>query len=311
MILTLQDMTPLEWQQAEFLAMVSHKLRAPLTTIMGSATMLWVFSTLDLAEKQLFFRIIDGQADHMLDLINDLLDVARIDTGMLFLTTESTVATVLVDRDRNEFLSGGGRNNLRIDLLPSLSLITADRRRIVRVLLNLLTNVACHSPETSAIRMSTARDGAHMPFSIADDGMGIAPECLTYLFCKLSGEEGQDGGGVGVRLGLAICKGIVVAPVGRIWTGSVGLGLGTQFTFTLPAVEEADNLMPARSPAGSRRRGTPAATSPGDGRRPPNAAVRAGRFVGGGLRRGCDGRTRQGLASNGTGPAPPGAAGWT
>ena len=152
-IVTLQDMTPLEdleRQRSEFLGMVSHELRAPLTSIKGSAAaVLRASSTLDPAEVHQFFRIIDGQADHMLDLISDLLDVARIDSGALAVAAEATDVAVLVDRARNTFLSGGGRSNISIDLPPDLPRVAADRRRIVQVLGNLLSNAARHSPESS------------------------------------------------------------------------------------------------------------------------------------------------------------------
>ena len=162
-VVTLQDLTPLEeleLQRAEFLAMVSHELRAPLTSIKGSAAaVLRASSVLDAAEVQQFFRIIDGQADHMLDLIRDLMDAARIEAGTLSVVLEPSDAAVLVDRARNTFLSGGGRSNIRIDLPPDLPRVTADRRRIVQVLGNLLSNAARHSPEASAIRLSAALEG--------------------------------------------------------------------------------------------------------------------------------------------------------
>ena len=162
-IVTMQDMTPLEdleRQRAEFLGMVSHELRAPLTSIKGSAAaVLRASSVLDAAEIQQFFRIIDGQADHMLDLINDLLDVARIDAGALSLTAEATDVSMLVDRARNTFLSGGGRDNLRIDLAPGLPQVTADRRRVVQVLTNLLNNAARYSPESSVHQGQRGKGG--------------------------------------------------------------------------------------------------------------------------------------------------------
>ena len=257
-IVTLQDMTPLEdleRQRSEFLGMVSHELRAPLTSIKGSAAAaLRGSSLLDPAEIQQFFRIIDGQADHMLDLISDLLDVARIDSGAMSLTTEATDVVVLVDRARNTFLSGGGRSNISIDLPPDVPQVTADRRRIVQVLGNLLSNAARHSPESSAIRVSAVREGVHVAFSVADDGVGVAPERLPYLFRKFSRSEGGERGSVGAGLGLAICKGTVEAHGGRIWAESDGPGLGACFTFTLPAAERPDVLLP-RSPSRSRGRG--------------------------------------------------------
>ena len=252
-VVTLQDLTPLqelELQRAEFLAMVSHELRAPLTSIKGSAAaVLRTSSVLDAAEVQQFFRIIDGQADHMLDLIRDLMDAARIEAGTLSVVLEPSDAAVLVDRARNTFLSGGGRSNIRIDLPADLPRVTADRRRIVQVLGNLLSNAARHSPEASAIRLSAAHEGVHVAFSVADDGVGISSERLPYLFRKFTRLEADErgDGGLGAGLGLAICRGIVEAHGGRIRAESDGPGLGARFTFTLPAVEETATV--PRTPA--------------------------------------------------------------
>ena len=254
-VVTMQDMTPLEDLErlrAEFLGMVSHELRTPLAAIKGSVdTLLEVASELDPAEMTQFFRIIRDQSESMRYLIGDLLDVARIETGTLPVSPEPVEATVLVDEARSRFQSGGGRSNLVIDLPPALPRVLADRRRIVQVLSNLLSNAARHSNEVSAIRVAAARDGVHVAFSVADDGVGVDPERLPHLFRKFSrldGEErGRETGGSG--LGLAICKGIVEAHGGRIRAESDGLGLGSRFTFTLPAVDE-----PARRAARPSRR---------------------------------------------------------
>ena len=156
-VVTLQDMAAveeLERLRAEFLAMVSHELRAPLTSIKGSAaTGLGSATDLDPAVVRQFFRIIEDQADHMHDLVADLLDVARIETGTLPVNTEPAEVAVLLDRTRNAFISAGGRNNLAIDVKPDLPLVMADRRRIVQVLGNLLSNAARHSLGMSVIRI--------------------------------------------------------------------------------------------------------------------------------------------------------------
>ena len=240
-IVTLQDMTPLqdsERLRAEFLGMVSHELRTPLTSIRGSATtVLDAMQDLDAAELRQFLRIIVDQADNMRELIDDLLDMARIETGALSVGLEPAAVAQLVDRARSAFLSGGGKNNLDIELAPGLPLVMADRRRIVQVIGNLLSNAARHSPDTSAIRLSAAREGVHVAISVSDDGRGIPAEQLPRLFQKFSRAEGSDRGG-DTGLGLAICKGIVEAHGGRIWAESEGPGLGARFTFTIPAVEE-------------------------------------------------------------------------
>ena len=243
-VVTLEDMTALEELdrlRAEFLGMVSHELRAPLTSIKGSAaTVLGSSADLDPAVVRQFFRIIEDQADHMHDLVADLLDVARIETGTLPVTPEPAEVAVLVDRARSTFTSAGGRNNLAIDIETDLPLVMADRRRIVQVVGNLLSNAAKHSSESSVITVTVVREDVHVAVSVADEGRGIPSERLPYLFRKFTRTDGDDlGSGVaGPGLGLAICKGIVEAHGGRIWAESEGLGMGARFTFTIPTVEE-------------------------------------------------------------------------
>ena len=257
-IVILQDLAPVEEvqrQRAEFLGMVSHELRAPLAAIKGSAAaVLRAASTLDPAEIQQFFRIIDDQADHLLDLTGGLLDVARIDAGELSLTVQAVDVAALVDQARNTFRSGGGRDNLSIDLPRGLPRVLADRRRIAQVLGNLLSNAARHSAASSTIRVSAALEGVHVAFTVADDGVGIAPERLPRLFRRFSRSDGDEHGRLGAGMGLAICRGIVDAHGGRIRAESDGLGLGARFTFTLPTAPEADTLLP-RSPGRAAGRG--------------------------------------------------------
>ena len=244
-VVTLQDMTPLEEMErlrAEFLGMVSHELRTPLTSIKGSAaTLTEAASDLDPAEMLQFFRIIGEQADYMRDLIGDLLDVARIETGELSVAPAPADVATLVDEARSRFQSGGGRNNLRIDLSPELPLVMADGRRIIQVLSNLLSNAARHSHEASAIGVAAVREGYHVAVSVTDEGRGIAAERLPHLFRKFSRMDGEDRGRdiAGSGLGLAICKGIVEAHGGRIWAESDGPGLGSRFTFTIPVAQDA------------------------------------------------------------------------
>ena len=244
-VVTLQDMTAveeLERLRAEFLGMVSHELRVPLTSIKGSAaTVLGSSTDLDPAVVRQFFQIIEEQADHMHGLVADLLDVARIETGTLPVSPEPAEVAALVDRARSTFISAGGRNNLVIETEPDLPLIMADRLRIVQVIGNLLSNAARHSPESSAIRVSAVREGLHVAFAVADEGRGIPSERLPFLFRKFTRIEGDERGSgfLGSGLGLAICKGIVEAHGGRIWAESEGPDMGAQFTFTLPSVEES------------------------------------------------------------------------
>ena len=246
-VATVQDMTPLEDLQrlrAEFLGMVSHELRTPLTTIKGSAaTLLTASSTLSPAEMGDFFRIIDEQADHMRSLISDLLDVTRIEAGTLSVAPEPTVVAALVNQAREVFLRGGARNSIEVDLPPDLPRIGADRQRMMQVLTNLLSNASKYSRDKSAIRVSASVEDVYVAISVSDEGRGVSAERLPHLFRVYSRIDSEDLSRhlAGEGLGLAICKGIVEAHGGRISAESEGPGLGTRFTFTVPAVDEASN----------------------------------------------------------------------
>ncbi len=259
-VVTMQDMTTVEEAErlrAEFLAMVSHELRMPLTSIRGAVTVLLESAAdLDPAEMRQFHRIIVDRADHMRELIGDLLDVARIETGALPVDPEPAEIAALVDRARNAFQGAGGRNNLEIDVAPDLPLVMADRRRIVQVIGNLLSNAARHSPESSIIQVSAVRAGVDVEVSVADQGRGIPAEDLPLLFRKFSRAQSEEQGG-DTGLGLAICKGIVEAHGGRIHAESDGPGLGARFVFTLPVVRDAETVRrPARSQDGGGSAGT-------------------------------------------------------
>ena len=245
-IVTLQDLAPLqelERLRADFLGMVSHELRAPLAAVKGSAaTLLEDSADLDPAERHEFYRIIQEQANHMRGLIGDLLDAGRIEAGTLSVAPESSEVAALVDRARSTFLSAGGRHTVFIDLPPDLPRVMADRGRIVQVLSNLLSNAARHSPHSVPIRVAAEREGAHVAVSVSDEGQGVPPDRLPYLFRKYALAEGGGGGGraaTGTGLGLIICKGLVEAHGGRIRAESGGIGQGARFIFTVPVAEDA------------------------------------------------------------------------
>ena len=245
-VVTLQDMAPLEELErlrTAFMGMVSHELRLPLSAIKGSAaTLLDEESALDPAEMRQFLRIISNQADRMRSLIRDLLDMARIEAGTLSVDPEPSGIAALVDEARIMFVSTGHRHSIQIDVEPDLPQVMADRRRIVQVFSNLLSNAARYSNDLSTIRVSAALEQYQAVVSVADEGKGIPVERLPLLFRKYSrvnGEEQRDDL-AGAGLGLAICRGIVEAHGGRIWAESDGLGQGARFIFTIPVAARED-----------------------------------------------------------------------
>ncbi len=248
-VVTMQDLAPIdeiERMRTEFLGLVSHELRSPLTAIKGSAvTLLEGGADLDPAETQEFSRIIVEQVDLMSGLIGDLLDAGRIESGTLSVTPRTADVTDLVERARTTFVGGGGHHGIVVDLPADLPSVLADRRRIAQVLNNLFANAARHASQSSTIRVAAAREGTHVAILVSDDGPGVAPELLPHLFRKHVG--GGTGDTAGHGLGLAICKGLVEAHGGRIRAESDGHRQGTTITFTLPVAGEPAGSVKSRA----------------------------------------------------------------
>ena len=240
----IQDMTPIadvERLRNDFLGMVSHELRAPLAAIKGSsATVLGSSTPFDVAEMRQFFGIIDEQPDRLRELINGLLDITRIEAGMLSVTPQPTAGIALVDEAKNTFLRSGGRNAIEVEVSLGLPLIDADRLRILQVLNNLLSNASKFSPESSTIMVTASQEEQNVAISVTDVGRGITASQLPHLFKKYyqSDSDSDKGWTAANGLGLAICKGIVEAHGGRIWAKSAGEGRGTRITFAVPVAGE-------------------------------------------------------------------------
>ena len=240
----IQDISALEEvekMKSEFLGVISHELRTPLTVIKGSAaTVLSSGHPYDEREAGEFFRIIDEQADRMRDLINNLLDVTRIDAGSLSVNPEPLDITDSLEEAHAVFVESGYHQEIEINAPPEPVMVHADRRRIVQALNNLLSNAGKYSAETAGITITVEQDDESATVHVSDQGRGIAPASLPHIFKKYYQVRGeQNGNSLGSGLGLAICKGIVEAHGGRIWATSAGEGQGSTFSFTLPSTEGA------------------------------------------------------------------------
>ena len=178
-------------------------------------------------------------------LIGDLLDAGRIETGTLSVAPEPSDAPALVEEARTAFTAAGGQHTVLVDLPAGMPPVIADRRRVVQVLGNLLTNAARSAPEATPIRIAAVSEGGYVALSVADKGRGIAPERLPHVFARHVADR-QDGG---LGLGLAICKGLVEAHGGRIRADSAGAGHGATFTFTLPVALDHPRQAPGPASA--------------------------------------------------------------
>jgi DNA-binding response OmpR family regulator/signal transduction histidine kinase len=249
-----QDLTPMEELEKlrnEFLGMVSHELRTPLSTIKGmAATVLRSRGSLSPGESLQFFQVIEEQVDHLTDLVNDLLDMSRIEAGAFAVSVEPTDLPSVLEEAIKHFSRGHSNHQVQLQIPEGLPEVEADWRRVLQVLTNLLDNAARISPTTAPITIELEHDGDYVMVHVRDCGPGIPQERLPHLFRKFTRiDENNDGKNSGIGLGLAICKGIVEAHGGRIWADSSEEGNGTTISFTLPKAGEVSASSLAGSPA--------------------------------------------------------------
>jgi PAS domain S-box-containing protein len=235
----IQDLTPLEELEKlriEFLGMVSHELKNPLSNIKGAA-FVGLNSRVppDSAEAAELFDMIYEEANRMQDIIENLLDINRIEAGVIPLTLEPQSVEEILEEAGEVFARTGRSNQLVINITQDLPLVRVDRRRIIQVLMNLLDNAAKYSPPSFPISIEVEASPALVTVQVKDQGLGIPPDKLPLLFNKFVRlDTGPGSAAPGIGLGLPICKGIVEAHRGRIWADSSGLHQGATFSFTLP-----------------------------------------------------------------------------
>jgi PAS domain S-box-containing protein len=227
----------------EFLSGMSHELRTPLHTIIGFTELLDEQLAGPLNEKQQrFVRHISRDSQHLLALINDVLDLSKIESGWLelhyedFLLDEAIEETVSSVRPRAEAKA----LDLRMDVKRPLR-ISADRLRLRQILYNLLSNAVKFTPQGGRILVEAAADDGSIEVSVTDTGVGIAISEQGAVFDKFY-QVGQRhlGGSEGTGLGLAITKHLVTAHGGTIGLVSAP-GQGSRFTFRIPKAKKADN----------------------------------------------------------------------
>lgn len=246
-IAAIQDITPLEEidkLRSEFLGMVSHELKTPLTAIKGSAaTVLGSRRPFNAEDTRELFEIIDEQADRLRDLVDNILDMTRIEAGSMSVNAEPMDLREVVDEAIANLTRDGGSQDVHLSLADDIPLVKADRRRVAQVIGNLLGNAAKFSPAASPISIDVAYEDGAVAVHVRDQGRGIPKEKLPNLFRKFSQVHDDAGSRLsGSGLGLAICKGIVEAHGGHIWVDSSGEGHGATFSFTLPVAVEAAAL---------------------------------------------------------------------
>lgn len=221
----------------EFLSVISHELRTPLNAIMGFGSLLEDGVPGDLNEQQREFvsKILDG-SEQMLELIDDLLDYARMQAGKFEVEPQEvcyvSLAEKAIDYARPAALEKEIAIHSEIKVAHPVHL---DGQRIFQVLSNLLSNAVKFTPEGGRISFKARLEGDRLVSEVSDDGIGIAPEDLGKLFSRFTQlDMGMTRKVGGAGLGLSISKGIVEAHGGSIRASSPGLGKGSTFRFELP-----------------------------------------------------------------------------
>lgn len=239
-LLLLQDLTNLrrlETIRRDFISNISHELRTPLASLKTLTETLRDGALDDPPAAQHFVERMEVEVDAMTQLVEELLELARIESGRVPLNlAQVTVANIIqpvLERLQPQAERAGltMSSELPADLPPVL----ADAERIQRALANLVHNATKFTPPGGKVLITAQQVGKEVHITVRDSGVGIAPEYLPRVFERFfKADKARSGGGTG--LGLAIAKHIVQAHQGRIWVESK-LGVGSAFTFSLPIVE--------------------------------------------------------------------------
>jgi signal transduction histidine kinase/ActR/RegA family two-component response regulator len=248
-------------QKDQFLAMLAHELRNPLAPIMTAAQLLKL-GRLDAKSAANASEIIVRQAEHMTDLVNDLLDVSRVTRGLVTLEKEeldlNAIVAAAVEQVRP--LIDARRHALTIQLSGQPARVIGDRTRLVQVISNILNNAAKYTAPGGGIVLTVAVDRDRVTVAVRDNGVGISPEVLPYIFDLFTqAERTPDRSQGGLGIGLALVKSLVALHGGSVHARSDGLGQGSEFSICLPGVGQ----LPAAAPDPAAE--IPAQTVPDNG----------------------------------------------
>jgi PAS domain S-box-containing protein len=240
----------LDKMKSDFVSNVSHELKTPLTSIKGSVDNMLDGLTGALNEKQIrYLARIKSNTDRLSRLINDLLDLSRIEAGRVEVRRASLLLTALAEEVAEHLKQLAAEKLIRIEVPPPDPQMTvwADRDKVTQVLMNLIGNAVKFTPQDGKVIVAIEKNGNdYIQISIADNGPGIRPEEADKIFSKfyqVANVDKQKPQGSG--LGLAISKALVEMHGGKIWVESK-LGRGSTFYFTLPAQQPFKLELPAR-----------------------------------------------------------------
>jgi PAS domain S-box-containing protein len=221
--------------KSEFLANMSHELRTPLNSIIGFAKLMKM--GVDPSELGQYLGNIVNSGEHLLRLINELLDYAKIEAGKLSLSKESINISKTIRNSIEMIKVQATKKKIALEFAEAVNgqiLVVADTKRVQQIMLNLLSNAIKFTAEGGNIDVKLEKIGSFASITVRDSGIGIKPEYLEYIFEKFSQvESGFSKETQGTGLGLPITKNLVEAHGGKIEVSSE-YGKGSAFEFTLP-----------------------------------------------------------------------------
>ncbi len=251
-LLILQDVTELrrtESVRRDFVANVSHELRTPVAVLKALVETLQDGTLEDPAAARDFLARMQAEVDSLARLVEELLELSRIESGQLRLRLQLVDLAEAVALAADRLRPHAERQGLRLVVRPAggLPLVRADPERIQQVVMNLLHNAIKFTPPGGQITVTIEPRDGHVAVAVADTGIGVAPEDLPRLFERFYKADRSRGSG-GSGLGLAIAKHLVQVHGGRIWAESPGEGRGATFTFALPLAVSANVQRTLSSP---------------------------------------------------------------
>ena len=248
---TEQALAEQDVRKDEFLATLAHELRNPLAPIRSGVAVLRMTCASDQSDQtEKMLGVIDRQLGHMVNLVDDLLDVSRVRTGKITLRTERVTIREAVDAavEACRPTIDAKRHALEMSFPAEPLAVAGDKTRLVQVVANLLTNAAKYSEPGGRIQVTVGRDGGEVLVRVSDTGMGIARETLPTLwdmFTQVRDTLDKAQGGLGI--GLSLVKKLVEMHGGTVAAESAGVGHGSTFTVRLPLA--AGSVAAASPPA--------------------------------------------------------------
>ncbi len=225
-----------------FFSLVNHEMRSPLTAILGYSDIMLFSESLSFKQRDML-ETIKENSQRLLDLVNNILDVSRLEDGRLNIVPQAMNIQAAVEQAQSVVTPMARAKHIAIgvDIPPTIPHVQGDPQRVVQILINLLSNAVKYTPEAGCIAVSgRLHDPANaVEISVIDNGIGIPADQLPHVFDRFSRiERTEILNIVGTGLGLSIAKGLVEAHGGQIWVESKE-GRGTAFTFTLPIFQRS------------------------------------------------------------------------